>query len=80
MKKNNNYSYGAQRKLGILDTEFNNNNKLAAKANRDNGLQLETIAAEQFYVKGRIVIEDTLSKCLFIDHQHSKRLSLALTS
>ena len=46
MKKENNYKYSAQRKLGILDTEFNNNNKLVAKATRDNGLQLGAIADE----------------------------------
>ena len=48
VKKDNNYNYGAQRKLGILDTEFNNNNKLVTNAARDNGLQLGTITAEQF--------------------------------
>ena len=53
MKKDNNFDYGAQRKLGILDTEFNNNNKIVAKATRDNGLKLGTIAAEQFSRKGR---------------------------
>ena len=28
MKKDNVFEYSAQRKLGILDTEFNNNNKV----------------------------------------------------
>lgn len=80
MKKENNYKYSAQRKLGILDTEFNNNNKLVAKVTRDNGLQLGAIADEQFSRKGRSAIEDTLSKRLFIDHQQSYRVCCALTS
>ena len=80
MKKDNNANYGAQHKLSILDTEFNSYNKLVAKATRDNGLQLGTIAAEQFSRKGCSAIEDTLSKRLFIDHQHSKRLRFFLTS
>ena len=67
MKKDNNYNYGAQRKLSILDT-------------RDNGLRLRTIAADQCSRKGRSSIKDTLSKRLFIDYQHSKQLRCSLTS
>ena len=80
MKKTNDFNYSAQRKLGILDTEFNNNNKLVARETRDNGLQLGAIAEEQFSRKGRSAIEDTLSKRLFIDHQQSQRRCFALTS
>ena len=47
MKKDNNFEYRFQRELGILDTEFNNNNKTVVKVTRDNGLQLESIAVEQ---------------------------------
>ena len=68
------------KKLVILDTEFNNNNKMMAKVTRDNGLQLKSIAAEQYSRKGRSTIEDTLSKRLFIDHQQSERTYFALTS
>lgn len=56
MKKANDYDYGAQRKLGILDTEFNNNNKVVANATRDNGLKLGSIAIEQYSRKGRSTI------------------------
>ena len=73
MKKDNNFEHTSQRNIGILDTEFNNNNKMVAKATRDNGLQLESIAAEQYSRKGRSDIEDTLSKRLFIDHQQFKK-------
>lgn len=70
MKKDNNFDYKAQRKLGIIDTEFNNNNnKVIAKLVRDNALKLNSIVAEQFSSKWCSAMEDTLSKRLFIDHQ-----------
>ena len=62
MKNDNNFEYSSQRKLGILDTEFNNNNTVVAKIARNNGLKLEAIAAEQFSRKGRSAIDDILSK------------------
>ena len=80
MKKDNVFEYSAQRKLGILDTEFNNNNKVIAKTARDNGLKLGAIAAEQYSRKGRSAIDDTLSKRFFIDHQQSILECFALTS
>ena len=46
MKKENNVEYGSQRKIGILDTEFNSNNKIVAKATRENRLKLRARAAE----------------------------------
>ena len=46
MKKENNFELSSQRKLGILDTEFNNNNNFVAKATRASGLELGTIAVE----------------------------------
>ena len=71
MKKDNNFEYCSQRKFGILDTEFNNNNKVVAKITRDIGLKLGTLAAEQISRKGHSAIDDTLSKRIFIDHQKS---------
>ena len=68
MKNYNNFEHRSQRKLGILDTDFHNNNKMVAKVTRDNGLQLESIPAEQYSRKEKSAIEDTLSKSLFIDH------------
>ena len=46
MKKDNNFEYSSQRKLGILDAEFNNNKKVVAKIARDNGLKLGALAVE----------------------------------
>ena len=80
MKKDKNFEYNNQRKLGILDTEFNNNNKVIAKLARDNALKFNSIAADLFSRKGRSAIDNTLSKLLFIDHQQSKRSCFALTS
>ena len=58
MKKYNNFEYSSQRKLGILYTEFSNNNKVVAKIDRDNGLNLRALAAEQFSRKGRSAIDN----------------------
>ena len=80
MKRDNSFEYGSQRRLGILDTEFNKNNKIVTKVTRDNGLKFKSIAAEQFSRKEIFVINDTLSKRLFINNHRSKRTWLALTS
>ena len=48
MKKENHFELSSQRKLGILDTEFNNSNSFVTKAARANGLELGTISAEFF--------------------------------
>lgn len=79
MKKDNNFDYSAQSKLGVLDTEYNNNNKNVAKSARNNGLKLGAIAAEQFSRKGRSDIDDTLFNQLLIDCQQLQRTRSPLT-
>ena len=51
MKKQATYDLNAQRKLGIVDTEFNNNNKIIAKTISSNSKKLGTIAKEQYATK-----------------------------
>ena len=46
MKKENNFEFSYQRKLGILDPEFNNNNNFVSKTICASGLKLGTIAVE----------------------------------
>ena len=46
MKNIHSYDPDTQRKLGILDSEFNNNNKVVSKTAMDNGISLETITLE----------------------------------
>ena len=57
MKKQATYKMNAQRKLGIVDTEFNNNNKIIARATSTNSRKLGTIAKEQYATKGSASID-----------------------
>ena len=63
MKKDNNFDYKTRRKVGTLDTEFNNNNnKVIANLAGVNTLRLNSITVEQFSRKRRRAIGDILSK------------------
>ena len=80
MKELHSYELGTQRKLGILDSEFNNNNKVISKTTTDNGISLGTIPSEHFSRPDRASIYETITKRYFIDHNHFKRRLFALTS
>ena len=69
-----------QRTIGILDTEFNQNNKRMGKDAAQNSTLLHKTAPEQFATKGSAAIDQTICKRCLIDHHQSKRLSFALTS
>ena len=55
LKIDNNFENGSQRKLGILDIEFNNNNKVLAKTTRDYGLKLGKIYVDIFLEKEAVL-------------------------
>ena len=80
MKKQATYDIKAQRKLGIVDTEFNNNNKFIVKAISDNSKKLGTIAKEQYATKGSASIDQIITKRCYIDHNQFKKTCFALTS
>ena len=80
MKKSMCYDVQKQRTIGILDTEFNQNNKKMGKTGMDNAISLGKVAAEQFAVKHKAAIEQIVSKRCVIDHHHSKRRCFSLTS
>ena len=80
LKKSQTFDLKSQRILGILDTEFNNNNGYIARETTNNGLHLRTIADEQFSCQDRSSIEELITKRYTIDHQRSIRQCLSLTS
>ena len=80
MKKALCYDAKKQRKIGILDSEFNQNNKRMGRDAINNARQLNKIAPEQFAKKGTASIDQTICKRCMIDHHKSKRLCFALTS
>ena len=80
MKKALNFDVKKQRTIGILDTEFNQNNKRMGRDAANNSRLLNKTAPEQFSTKGTASIDQKICKRCLIDHHHSKRLSFALTS
>ena len=80
LKKAQSFELKTQRTLGILDTEFNNNNGFIGRMASNNGLKLNTIAGEQFARPGRSALEEVIAKRCVIDHQQSTRQCFALTS
>ena len=48
LKKAQTFELKYQRTLGVLDTEFNNNNGYIGREATKNGMFLKTIAGEQF--------------------------------
>ena len=69
-----------QRTLGILDTEFNQYNKIIGKDATGNALFLNKVALEQFAVKNTAAVNQIVPKRCMIDHHQSKRLCFSLTS
>ena len=80
MKKTHCYELNKQRTIGILDTEYNQNNKKIGRRGMSNALSLDKVAVEQFAVKNTSAIEQIVSKRCIIDHHQSKRTCFALTS
>lgn len=80
MKKKATYGLKAQRKLGIVNTEFNNNNKIIAQSISTHSRKLGTIAKEQFATKGSASIDQIITNRCYIDHNHSQKKSFALIS
>ena len=80
MKKSFCYDVTKQRTIGILDTEFNQSNKIIGKDAMTNGFKMGAIATEQFAVKKSAAIHQIISKRCMIDHHHSKRSCFSLTS
>ena len=80
MKKLFCYDIDKQRTIGILDTEFNHNNKAIGKDGMNNALDLGAIAPEQFAIKKTSSIDQIISKRCMIDHHQSKRWCFSLTS
>ena len=56
MKKAQTYELKKQRILGILDTEFNNNNGFIGSDATEKGINMGTVAEEQFARPGRSAI------------------------
>ena len=80
MKKAMCYDINKQRTLGILDTEFNQNNKRIGRDGMNNALRLKKIAKEQFAIKNTSSIDQIVSKRCVLDHNRSTRRCVALTS
>jgi len=80
MKKPGCYELTKQRTLGILDTEFNQNNKRIGRDGMNNATKLGKIAKEQYAVKHTSAIDQVVSKQYAIDHHQSKRRCFALES
>ena len=80
MKKSMCYDINKQRTLGILDTEFNQNNKRVGRDGMNNALKLNKIAKEQYAIKNTSSIDQIVAKRCVIDHNRSIRRCLALTS
>ena len=74
------YELSTQRTLGILDTEFNNNDMYIGRQATKNSIRLQSIAEEQFTRPDRSALEEVVTKRCVIDHQQSLRQCFALTS
>lgn len=79
-RKQATYDLGSQKRLGIVDTEFNNNNKIIAKTISIYSGKLGTTAKEQFVTKGSASIDQIITKLCYVDYNQSKKTSFALTS
>ena len=68
------------RTLGLLDTEFNNNNKALGFEAMNNAIKQNKISTEQFSRPGRSAIDQTILKRCTLDHNRSRRLTYSLCS
>ena len=73
LKKQMNFKLKKQRTLVILDTEYNQNNKILGKNTTDNGLSLKTIATEQFAKPGSSSMDQMVAKRNIMDHHQYTR-------
>ena len=80
MNKSMCFDLKKQRTLGILDSEFNQNNTRIGKDSIDNAFQLKKISQEQFATGEKAAIDQIINKRCLIDHNHSTCSSFALTS
>ena len=79
-KKAQNFELSTLRTLGILDTEFNNNNGVVGHQAKYNGKDLKTTAIEQFAKPGYSALDENIDKRCILDHQQSIRDCVALAS
>ena len=80
LKKARCYELSKLRTLGLLDTEFNNNNKVLGFEAMRRALHLKKIATEQFSRPGSSAIDQTILKRCTLDHARSRRLTYSLCS
>ena len=80
MKKHLCFDVRKQRTLGILDTEFNQNNKRIGHDGMINATKLNKIAKEQFALKNSAATEQIVSKRAVLDHSQSMRKVILLAS
>ena len=80
MKKHMCFDIKKQRTLGILDTEFNQNNKRIGQDGIKNATKLNKIAKEQFAIKNSAAAEQIVSKRAVLDHSCYQRKIICLTS
>ena len=80
MKKHMCFDIKKQRTLGILDTEFNQNNKRIGFDGINNATILNKIAREQFALKNSAAPEQILSKRAVLDHSQFMRKIVLLAS
>ena len=73
LKKQMSFELKKQRMLVIVDTEYNQSNKMVGKITTDNELILKTIATEQFTKPGSSLINQMAAKrCIIDHHQYNK--------
>ena len=80
MKKHQCFDIRKQRTLGILDTEYNQNNKRIGYEGMKNATDLNKIAREQFAIKNSAAVEQIVSKRAVIDHSQYMRKTILLAS
>ena len=80
LKKAQTFELSTQRTIGILDTEFNQNNGYISQQATHNSISLGTITEEQFARPNRSAVEDIITKRCTLDHQHSMRQRFSITS
>ena len=80
LKKAGCYELSKLRTLGLLDTEFNNNNRILSKEATALALENKGLATEQFSRPGRSAIDQSILKRCTFDHHRSRRLCYSLCS
>lgn len=76
MKKKTTYDIHSQRKVSMVNTEFNNNNKIIVRAISTNSRKLDIVAKEQFVMKGITFIDQIIIRRCYIEHNQSKKIVL----